>query len=909
MRIYREKTKNIIVALMMFLSLGLITSCQKESVQDESSTLAPDECLINLSIPESEEREIITRSAAEFGESYIEDLYVLCFDNQNVFKKGEVLSIGRAISSENIITKGISGTLGKVILIANSEKFNSSVAADNTPAKKTERLNSGMIGKTIDDINELFMDSWPKFSLSGQPGNNSGKYMPMSSQIYKYTSRPGATAIPMELTRAYAKIRLTYDIAPENDATGLFTKQADINKHYYWVQYPPKVGSNYIYREQTSAITTPAINNADFSDWSSDLAPTNNMAEQDHKKLYYLPEFLNKTRAKGQEVDSMRWDANRMSISLRVKNADESKVQYYRLDFCQKDANGQYKFLDIVRNMSYTIKITAVKGFGYSTWEEAQRAPGSNIEYTIDVAEDKSVVTSNGQYAISMSNDAKIIKGDVGTYDVATVSYHAPAGVDLSNIAANSSVTTDMPSSPNVQLLFNGVSITKDMANPAKFVAGSNAIQLKVQTGTLVDHKVYLQFGNIKDTIVVKSYPYSQDKVEMDLISADVPKAIWTKNEANVSVSQAELYVPYRLHKVDGYTEGVISGKFRLGGPNTASDKIAKEPISTRAHIEIRQQGVNGVLTRFFTNQPNGQLTINDGPVIATPTKGINKIMSPVEGPVKVKAITYVSGSDQYPAEKWMRGGVEVPTAAGAATGQPFVTKVNDYVELTVPNSEVNAGDYTAVFGAARPAKVTLTFDSGLAKNPEKWPSDLTDQEIGTSVRLDIPYQQYRQPNFNTKINDASVLYEQAIDVRFMYVIAWYDTAGKMYGPGDFYTIKPENNILTPRWTEHITQYSKYEMVFFPPDGMVKFYTYYYPDIDYWIWLPPATRFQTKWIWTDPDDRTMYYFDCSKGWLPGAYSNAAPGQSSTGYTNVRQLRGLSSKGYTQNSIAFTCDDL
>ena len=147
------------------------------------------------------DQEIITRSAAESNEDYIEDLYVLCFDHLGIFQKGEAISIAGAVTSDKkIVTKAIAGTRGKVILIANSEKFNSSVAADNTPEKKTERLNATMAGKTIDEINELFVRSWPKFLLNG-----SGKFMPMSSHICEYTSRPGTNGLTIQLTRSYAK--------------------------------------------------------------------------------------------------------------------------------------------------------------------------------------------------------------------------------------------------------------------------------------------------------------------------------------------------------------------------------------------------------------------------------------------------------------------------------------------------------------------------------------------------------------------------------------------------------------------------------------------------------------------------------------------------------------------------------
>jgi hypothetical protein len=83
----------------------------------------------------------------------------------------------------------------------------------------------------------------------------------------------------------------------------------------------------------------------------------------------------------------------------------DTQPTYYRLDLVKKDGAGNVTYLDILRNHSYNVKITKVKGRGYDTPEEAFKSKAVNIEAEVVVWNDAQIsdVVFDGQHMLGVS--------------------------------------------------------------------------------------------------------------------------------------------------------------------------------------------------------------------------------------------------------------------------------------------------------------------------------------------------------------------------------------------------------------------------------------------------------------------------------------------------------------------------
>ena len=163
-----------------------------------------------------------------------------------------------------------------------------------------------------------------------------------------------------------------------------------------------------------------------------------------------------------------------------------TNTRYYRLDFFDPDDS---VYIDTKRNHHYLFTINNVRSEGYETLPEAQKNPGSNLEYTIKINDGAKDIISNGQYAIVLTMDSEFGPGANLAFNVGSVRYEIPPGMSstLYDFSVNS-VTLSNVSPAGAFSLTSSASMTSGNL-PITLTTGSGTSSA---TGTLT-----FRLGNI----------------------------------------------------------------------------------------------------------------------------------------------------------------------------------------------------------------------------------------------------------------------------------------------------------------------------------------------------------------------------------------------------------------------------
>lgn len=130
----------------------------------------------------------------------------------------------------------------------------------------------------------------------------------------------------------------------------------------------------------------------------------------------------------GKTLSETAFDYQRMGVIISLQDNVTNEIEYYRLDFYDKQLK---RYIDVKRGCRYIFNITEIRSDGYPVKEDAVYMPGSNLEYTVSVDDSwTGVCEYNGQYQINFDKGAiKVLSGI--TDPVAMIN------VDLQNNDAN----------------------------------------------------------------------------------------------------------------------------------------------------------------------------------------------------------------------------------------------------------------------------------------------------------------------------------------------------------------------------------------------------------------------------------------------------------------------------------------
>lgn len=145
----------------------------------------------------------------------------------------------------------------------------------------------------------------------------------------------------------------------------------------------------------------------------------------------------------------------------------DGKTTYYRLDFFEKDANGDYtgNYRDVLRNFRYRANITSVSGSGYPTPQEAFNSKPLNMQVQIEDWDDGSMgdVVFDGAYALSVAP---------GEYNLTREAYTTAMDAPLS-------IYTDYPSGWSIEKIVD----FNDETVPATWLSVRNTAGDEVAKG------------------------------------------------------------------------------------------------------------------------------------------------------------------------------------------------------------------------------------------------------------------------------------------------------------------------------------------------------------------------------------------------------------------------------------------
>jgi hypothetical protein len=405
---------------------------------------------IKLNMPDAT---VVTYSSATENECYIDSLWVL------EFTPSEALVNDTLIPGANILNNGKSTQLLPQLPFKPTNG-NRIVCIANSDAKTRPHPNRSSINHS--NINTYF-------PLAANGYYFGGEHLPMYGEITNWPS-----GYSCEMIRAVAKIQIQLGANP-SDETGNFNAE----NVTYKVHNEAKGG--LIQPSGTIsgiAQTAPSHTVEDYY-----LLQKQNATEK--MTNVYLYEFpSSNTTGLGVNIPyDSAFHAQRQYIILK-KNAG-GVATYYRLDFYDRLTK---KFLDTRRNYHYIFTINSIRSEGYASEPEAQSNPGSNIEYTIEVKDGASHITSNGQYAIVTSVDTAYVEASAPDTKIATARYQFPTGMSLVSGTTNSISAT-------------GTGLT--LTSPNALTVNDQDVKVTTTAG-FTGGQINFKLGNITHTIHVK---------------------------------------------------------------------------------------------------------------------------------------------------------------------------------------------------------------------------------------------------------------------------------------------------------------------------------------------------------------------------------------------------------------------
>jgi hypothetical protein len=444
----------------LIASILLLISCNNAVDDFNNEEGGSEEAFqIKLNMPDPT---VVTYSAATENECYIERLWVLEFNGENLVND-------TLIQGTNILNNGKSTQLlpqlpfkpvngHRVVFIANAD------TAETRPHPNRSSIR-------YSNINTYFTtrdDRW--YYVSPLP-------LPMYGEIASWPS-----GYSCEMIRAVAKIQVRLG---ENlsDVTGNFNAE---NVDYCLRNF---AASCYIQPPSGTLVGKISDSGRTFNDHSSIRFFLQKAATIGYNTVY-IHEFPTGTMSwKGDSFAET--DFNKLRIHVLLDKNIGGTHTYYRLDFYDQQTK---KFLDIRRNHHYLFTINSIRSEGYSHSAAAYSNPGSNIEYTVEVRDGASHITSNGQYAIVTSVDTAYVEAPATDVTIATARYQLPTGMSLDG--GESTLINSISAT--------GTDLTVHSPNNVTGLTDSDQAVRVTTTSSFTGGQIIFRLGNITHTLHVK---------------------------------------------------------------------------------------------------------------------------------------------------------------------------------------------------------------------------------------------------------------------------------------------------------------------------------------------------------------------------------------------------------------------
>lgn len=235
---------------------------------------------------------------------------------------------------------------------------------------------------------------------------------------------------------------------------------------------------------------------------------------------------------------------------------------YYKLDLVRTGQNGANEYLDLLRNISYTVTLGQLSSSGYQTEAEALSHPaGNNISGSVDTEGLDNISDGRGQFFISDTEITAV------TADPVTFRYRfVPDIINAPNTAANGRVSVEAPAGAVLSTSAtvagsdsNGWRTVTLRPNTPSGIVYTQTIRLTTDTGLTKTIRLTLR---PKYNLTVSCTPTTVDQQAEESVRADITlpeglPASFFPLKLEVSTDDGTLY-PDPAHNAlpVGYSDG-----------------------------------------------------------------------------------------------------------------------------------------------------------------------------------------------------------------------------------------------------------------------------------------------------------------------------------------------------------------
>lgn len=467
----------------------LLAGCLKDGIEVPAVAEPPR---LVLSIPETDE--VAVTRAATAAECRINTLYVL------IYRTG-------SLQHRQVVASGITGNgTATPSVPLNYKVQNNDVVyvVANPGATVAASLDALGTGASEGGLSALLVYDNPAYTTKSQPSGG----MPMFGKLAW-----SAGTNTCQMARSMAKVTVSA-------ADGLFTGKT----LKYALAGAPAITSMEVTISSAGEYAIPNVVPIS-GPWGTDIDASDLVAPP--AAHYCAPYPVSTAAGSGVTLDKNTFDSRRTALILAVE--DVTGTEYYRLDFSTQTAptapsdDASNEYLDIAPNTHYTFDITRVRSGGYSTPQEAQDNPGSNIEYTVTVSgQEWTSATSNGQYLVKTNRERAVVTdGQSAAADLVKFTWQTPDAGQKPGDGLPGSVTTrvvtlvgadkttPVPTSELQLCLSDGTPVPDNTLDLHDTTVPASGYQLKYTSdSSLPATAAYLrvQFGNVEHLVpVVKS--------------------------------------------------------------------------------------------------------------------------------------------------------------------------------------------------------------------------------------------------------------------------------------------------------------------------------------------------------------------------------------------------------------------
>lgn len=387
------------IPLLLLVGMVCFSSCADEIETDLPSGSQGPVVSFTAQLPST--MEVATRANGTVAENRVKTLDLLVFAKDGVLQN--VINI--PVTSDMFSGENNKDIAFRTRLAINSTGYDLMLLANASTLLKEKLYESdgttlkSSLGRTEVRIALVYENS-TLFTLADTEAGS----IPMCGELKGVTvTGAGASASAFTLTRMMAKIKVV------NAAGDNFVMQS--------IRY-----CNY----NTKGLLVPRLNyypNENTENKGRPSVPVENMSNPDNSNAGLVargalgPTFTGQTmdnlyvlEAYTFDYDSDNWEAN--SPCLIIGGKYNGVVQYYRVDFIKRTTSEggvvSDEWLNIQRNHSYNVTVSAVKGSGEERWEDALKMPPVNMmTATVDPWDDNDLgnIVADGQYLLAVSQD------------------------------------------------------------------------------------------------------------------------------------------------------------------------------------------------------------------------------------------------------------------------------------------------------------------------------------------------------------------------------------------------------------------------------------------------------------------------------------------------------------------------